>query len=519
MNHKSNKTLAALGGAFILISFVNILSRGLGFFREVLFANYFGVNLEFDVYLVGAAIPVTLNTVILYIGQNYFIPAFNKNKLNSGFSDNSFTLLHVIIALFTSLLVSLMFYLFSSNIISLFIDRSSSNLFNTAKNIFNIFLISIPLNSIIAILIAREQAELKFTHPALSRLWLNITLIPVLIIFADKFGIYTIPIGFVTGTFLQLVYLFIKSKSFILNDRKQFGSLRSIRGLVDSTIVSILLIESIGQLYLLVDRYFFDKVQAGGISALNYASNLNLLPVSIFAVALATVVFPKLSEIISKKRLSELVDVLDDSFRAILFIFIPISLVYYFYGDAIIALLFERGAFGSDGTAITFSALKYYALSLIFYSAYSILNKTLYAGQLVNYLLIITLLGILLKISLNFVFVNTLKHDGLALSTSLSYIFFFLSSLLVINHKFVEYKPKVFLREIFFLIVINFISLLITNVLISGVFKPGKDSAFLEVAIFILIISSLLYMADYTLPGVFQKFKDKILLKNTVGIS
>ena len=87
MNKKFTSTLA---GAFIFITILNLFSRGLGFFREVLFANYFGRGIDYDVYLVGAVIPITINTVAILIGQNYFIPAYHKTKSRNPDSTNKF---------------------------------------------------------------------------------------------------------------------------------------------------------------------------------------------------------------------------------------------------------------------------------------------------------------------------------------------------------------------------------------------------------------------------------------------
>ncbi len=75
MKQKFTSTIA---GASIFISIIGLLSRGLGFIREMIFANNFGLETEFDLYLVGAVLPITINTIILYIGQNYFVPEFQK---------------------------------------------------------------------------------------------------------------------------------------------------------------------------------------------------------------------------------------------------------------------------------------------------------------------------------------------------------------------------------------------------------------------------------------------------------
>ena len=75
MKQKFTSTIA---GASIFISLLLLVSRGLGFIREVIFANNFGLEKDFDLYLVGAVLPVTINVIILYIGQNFFVPAFQK---------------------------------------------------------------------------------------------------------------------------------------------------------------------------------------------------------------------------------------------------------------------------------------------------------------------------------------------------------------------------------------------------------------------------------------------------------
>ncbi|MFB3056942.1 MAG: lipid II flippase MurJ, partial [Ignavibacteriaceae bacterium] len=102
------------------------------------------------------------------------------------------------------------------------------------------------------------------------------------------------------------------------------------------------------------------------------------------------------------------------------------------FGDTIIKILFERGKFSPGDTEITFSVLKIYSLSLVFYSIYSIFNKIIYGARLVNSLLIITLGGILIKVILNIILVSEYQQNGLALSTSINFTFFFITSLVLI---------------------------------------------------------------------------------------
>jgi putative peptidoglycan lipid II flippase len=447
MNKKFTSTLA---GAFIFITILNLFSRGLGFLREVLFANYFGRGIDYDVYLIAAVIPITVNTVALFIGQNYFIPAYHKTKSRNSDSTNKFFTANFFVFILIGCLISIVLYFLSETIIDIYLNTDNNSIKEIAVNIFRLFLVTIPFTFAISILTSFEQAEYKFKYPAIGRLFLNLTILPILIFFTDKFGIYTIPLGFIFGIFFQFIYLLIKGSSRV---NFSFFSLKDKRGVfnfLDITIFSIILIETIGQFYLLADRYFFKMVDQGGIASLSYASNLFILPVSVVSLAFATVIFPKFSENIQTKSFDNLQKNLSDSISANLLFFVPIAFLFFFYGDSIIKLLFERGKFYSSDTLDTFLALKVYAFSLIFYSTYAIFNKIIYAAKFVNSLLLITITGIVLKIILNFIFVGLWKQNGLALSTSISYVFFFLSSFILIYKKLPLKNQSLFLIELVF---------------------------------------------------------------------
>ena len=74
----NKKFTSSIAGASIFISSFMLVGKGVGFLREILYANYFGTNQQFDLYLVSAVFPITINTIIYFLGQNYFIPEYNK---------------------------------------------------------------------------------------------------------------------------------------------------------------------------------------------------------------------------------------------------------------------------------------------------------------------------------------------------------------------------------------------------------------------------------------------------------
>jgi len=491
MNKKFTSTLA---GAFIFITTLNLFSRGLGFLREVLFANYFGRGIDFDVYLIAAVIPITINTVAIFIGQNYFIPAYHKIKSGDSDSTNKFFTVNFFVFIIIGFLIAIILYFFSETIIDVYLNTDNNSIKEIAVNIFRLFLITIPFTFSISILSAFEQAEYKFKYPAIGRLFLNLTIIPILILFTDKFGIYTIPIGFILGIFFQFIYLLIKGSSRVSFSFISLKDKKEVFNFLDITIFSIILIETIGQFYLLADRYFFKMVDQGGIASLSYAYNLFNLPVSVVSLAFATVIFPKFSENIQSKSFEELQTNISDSISANLLFFVPMAILLFFYGDDIIKILFERGEFSASDTFDTFLALKAFAISLIFYSTYAIFSKIIYGAKLVNWLLLITVSGIILKIILNFIFVGLWKQNGLALATSVSYIFFFLSGFYLVYKKLPLKNQSLFFKESVFHLTNGFFSYIIIQLMFYHIIPNNDYINLLKITLFLVIYILNVYL-------------------------
>jgi putative peptidoglycan lipid II flippase len=313
--------------------------------------------------------------------------------------------------------------------------------------IFKIFLLTIPFSAGVSIFSAFLQTIKEFKHPAISFLFLNISIIVLLLLFTDSFGILIIPIGYALGTLLQFTYLFIKSNKFVrLNLLEGAKENNSSMSLFSSTLFIIILIESISQLYSIFDRYFYGEISAGGIASLNYGLIVWFLPVSIFSISLATVVFPIISKTINDSSNEEIEKIYNESISMNIFIFIPLAFILFFYGDIIIKIFFERGKFDHESTAMTFGVLKFYSISLVFYSAYTVFNKIFYSINQVKLLLLITISGLLIKLVFNFILID-LQQDGLALSSSLSYIFFFFVSYLILNVKLNIRNRMLFIKD------------------------------------------------------------------------
>lgn len=512
----TRKFTSTVAGASLLIATIGLLGRGIGFIREVVFASYFGIGKDFDIYLVGAVLPVTIGTILLYTGQNYFIPSYNNYKQNDarGFVSRSF-----ITFLFFGFVIAFLLFVAAKPIINLYMGDSPAPAKEIAYYVYVVFLITIPLSAGTSILSAYFQSILEFRYPTFSRIFLSLSTIIFVLLLGRQVGVFIIAIGYLTGSLLQFLFLLIKAKlkisSSIINFFKNKTEFRSVLGF---SMLSIILIEAISQLYILFDRYFYNQVNSGGIAALNYAQTLFAFPIGILSFALATAIFPRLSKAVKEKANGSIKSLFREAILVILFLFTPITFIFIFFPGEVVSLIYERGNFNAGSTLYTASALKYFSYSLIFYAAYAVINKIFYSTGLIKTLLIITVTGSLLKILLNYLLVESMQHNGLALGTTISFLFLFISCFVVLNFKLKLKITSVFVSNLFIMIANSFISFLIVQILFDIFSIRNLAMDMLRIIIFILIFVVNIILINHPsikiFLNVYERFKSNTVTSN-----
>jgi putative peptidoglycan lipid II flippase len=463
-----SKIVSSFAGASMLLTLLMLIGKGFGFFREIIFAGYFGSGKNFEIYLVGAVIPITINAIVFYIAQNFFIPVYNDFKTKDIQRAKELTVFYSWLFFLGGFVLTLILSTFSGPLVNIYLGNVSFAILNTTRLIYTIMLFTIPLNSAYSIVANYLNAEYKYFHPAISQLFLNISVILLIIFFYKIAGTIIIPIGILIGYLLQLLYvLYFSHLNFSFNFKSikllLAGSLK-----LKNSLFIIIVIEGISQLYSIVDRYYFNQMNPGGLASLNYAMNIFALPMSIISLALATVIFPKFSRSFSENNMPQFEAYYFRGVMINLIIFIPIVFLFLFDGQIIIKIIYERGKFNSVDTLMTFQILRIYSLSLIFYSIYAIINKIIYSLKEIKYLLIISIISLLLKVLISSVLVGKYHQDGLAMATTISYIVMSLLGFIIVKIKIKQKNTFILIKYLIYLCVIGALSLLLTNLLIGN---------------------------------------------------
>jgi len=160
--------------------------------------------------------------------------------------------------------------------------------------------------------------------------------------------------------------------------------------------------------------------QDGANKVLYIGNRLMQLPLGVFGIAIATVVFPELSACAARKDEEGFLETLQHGIRLVLFACIPAGIGLIVLGRPIIELLFERGQFSPDDTLRAFRVLGLYAVGLWAFSSVHVVTRGFYSQQDTKTPVKCAVALVAVNLILNLILVHTpLREAGLALATSI----------------------------------------------------------------------------------------------------
>jgi putative peptidoglycan lipid II flippase len=370
-------------------SFGILVSRILGFFRDLLTASALGANIYSDIFFVAFKLPNLFRRIFAEGAfTQVFIPAYASSKHRSVFSANIFIIflsIILIITLFVNLLPSL-----ATQAIAVGFDDKTVEI---ASPFVAINFWYLPLIFVVTFLSTMLQYKHHFATTAFSTALLNISLILALYFSADKSQIeivYYLSFGVVIGGILQLIvhviaiynlglhkitwggFKYLKSKSkMITNETKKFKKqfFPAIWG------------NSTPQVSAFLDTFLASFLVSGSISYLYYANRIFQLPLALFAIATSIALFPRVARYIKDKDEAQALLFLEKAFWFLTFLLTASAIGGIVLSKEITWLLFERGSFTAQDTISTTLVLQMYMIGLVPYGLQKLFLLWLYAKQ------------------------------------------------------------------------------------------------------------------------------------------
>ena len=228
--------------------------------------------------------------------------------------------------------------------------------------------------------------------------------------------------GFVLAISVQFLLEYLFSRKLLI------GIKRTVLKFDDSikqtfvTALPVILAEMISELNSFVDKMFASNLPSGSVAILDYANLLKAVIYDTGVIALGTILFPKLAEIWSMDRKEEFKEQLIHSLNLMTVLFLPISFGVFAIGDMAVKVIFERGEFSTEATAMTSMAWKMYAIGLLALVFIFVLNKAYLAMRKTRTVFMVNILTGVSNVILDYLLIQQMGYKGLALATSIATI-------------------------------------------------------------------------------------------------
>lgn len=409
------------------VSFATLISRILGFFRDVLIARALGAGLYADIFFAAFSVPSIFRRIFTDGALNSaFIPIYKDiENIDSDTLPEKFSGAVTVLIVIFFIIFSFIGFYFSDQFVQILFpgfinDNKKFALTSDLLKIMFPFLFFISLWGIATSIL---NANKYFFIPAIAPAFQNLSMIIVLLIFLGSsyemtlFALaWAVLIGGVLQFLLQLPILF-KNKIFpILTNPCKIPEIRNFLLMVGPTALSI----GVLQINVLLDRILASFLSVGSISYLYYANRLVQFPHALISIAVTTVAFPILSEKNGDKINSQSEDTLRKSSEILLCVAIPASIGLIILASPIIELLFQRGNFTSSDVLSSAMTLQAYSFGIVFFGINRLIVSGYHAVYEVKYPMKCAYYTLFSNVIFSLLLVYPFGYTGIAFATSIS---------------------------------------------------------------------------------------------------
>lgn len=432
MSTNIKENTSVLKAAWIIIV-ITILSKLIGFVRDIVVANYYGASLVSDAYYYAYQIP-SLSLILLGgVGGPFhsatvaifskIIPSLEEkppkdiNKLYSTFM--TATIIFFI-------LLSILLYIFPRQIMGFIISNGSSEMINLAAIHLKIMTPLLVIGGIAGIYYGILIIYKQFMLPNLSPIIMSLAIIGIVIAIPSDNKGFALAWATTIGAILQLViqYPNIRKLGYRLKPNFEFINNPHFKE-IGELLFPAVLSSTVGQIHIYVDMFFTSSISEGAWTAIGYANRIFQFPVGVLVTAFLVPLFPIFAKLVAQNDFDGIRNYFNKGVGVLFFGAIPIIIGILVVGTDAVRLIFEHGEFDKTATFMVAEALWFLSVSIIPYVFRDSITRVFYSFNDSATPFTVAFSSIILKIFLNWLLISYLHFGigGITLSTSLVTLF------------------------------------------------------------------------------------------------
>ena len=374
-----------------LVAALALLSRVLGLLREIVVRQYLGVTtIEATAFDIASRFPEAIFLIVAggAIGSA-FIPTF-AGYLSREDEAGSWRLFSAVINLVTIAVtaISVLVMVFAAPFVTFFYADNIAQtpaLLPLTVALMRIMLLSPIVFGASGIIMAALNARQHFLLPALAPSVYNIGIIAGGVGGAWLGGgsPLTIAYGLAWGTVAGALGHLLVQLPGLRVEGARYRPLLTVRDPGVRQVLRLMAPRVLGLSFSEVNKFIIlfltGTMALGTLPALNAAFRILIMPQGILGQALGIAAFPTLAALAARGAKHEMRGILSDSLRLVLFLGLPATVLLALLAEPYVAILFQRGLFDAEATALVSAALRFYAAGLIALTALEVVARAFYA--------------------------------------------------------------------------------------------------------------------------------------------
>ena len=378
--NSQTKTIAFAAG---LLALSSLMSTVLGIVRSGLLSWQFGAGETTDIYLAAFRIPDFLYGILIMGGiSTVFLPLFSEffekqEKEAWKFVSNLLNIL--VIAL---LILSGAAFLLAPVLMKLVAPGFSPEQQEITMNLTRLMLLSPILLGVSSVFSGVLQYFGKFLAYSLAPIFYNLGIIAGIILLVPVFGIWGLGLGVVAGAMLHLLVQMPAALSSGFRWQPLFQLKDEAIGKVFRLALPRTFAAAGLHVNVIVLTALASIISTGSITIFTYADDIQHFPIGLVGISFALAAFPSLSRLFAKQQMQQFGEIFASTFKQVLFLVVPISLLTFLLRAQIVRLIYGAGdKFTWDDTRLTAASLGIFAFGILFQALIPFLARTFFAVQ------------------------------------------------------------------------------------------------------------------------------------------
>jgi putative peptidoglycan lipid II flippase len=404
-----------------LITLITLVSKLLGFARDIVMAAIFGATDVTDAFVMAQSINGVFSVMLLGALGTTFLPVYTEymekkdEVTRRSFLNTIYTVSFAVACVLCGVVL-----LFPRFLVGIFAPEFSPATAALTATLLQILVPLILLTLSVTLDTTVLQVHGRFLAAVALGIPSNVLMIGGMLLLTRSLGVYSLAVSTCVGIASQVLMIGIVKRKYRLPYRPAWNLKDEGVHRIGILVVPILLGSGIAQINTFVDRSLASGLPDGSIAALNFSNRLSLFLLGLVSASVVSVFYASMSSLTATGKDQEYKTLLRNTVNGILLLLLPATAGMIALRLPIVRLIYERGVFDHAASEMTANAMLYYSIGLVGFAIRDVFARAFYARKDTRTTMVNGILSVGVNIGFALLLTPVMGLGGLALAASIS---------------------------------------------------------------------------------------------------